>query len=210
MKSTVATVTDLSDPEIIEQVLLGRTDLFGCLFDRYARRIFGYLWHFTNRKEDCEDFLQETFYKAYVNLKYCREREKFSSWLFAIAHNVAVSASKRLSFSYKKEIPLDTIMDTKDIASADDLNVELARAENIAKVRSAVDGMPAKYKEVAILFYYNELSLKEIGEVLALPVNTVKTRLYRCRKYLSHELRHEETMKPLSVSLVKSSLPPIE
>lgn len=194
-----------TDAQIIEEILLGRTDLFGLLFDRYAKKIFGYLWHFTDRREDCEDFLQETFYKAYVNLKYCRERTKFSSWLFSIAHNVAVSGLKKLSFYYRRELSLEDFVDVGEVASNEDLNLELVRQENIKKVRKALHGLPLRYKEVVLLFYYNELSLKEISETLAIPVNTVKTRLYRARHHLSQKLREPVQKSALDISLAKSN-----
>lgn len=188
-KRAHSTAIGPSDAEIIQEVLLGNVDLFGVLFDRYAKKVFGYLWHFSRGRHDCEDFLQDTFYKAYMNLKYCREREKFSSWLFSIAHNVAVSSAKKLSVRDAKELSIDNAFTVKDIASTDDLNVNFARAENKAILQRAIEEMPPKYKEATILFYYEDFSLKEISDILGVPPNTVKTRLHRGREYLGARLR---------------------
>lgn len=178
-----------SDGEIVKKVLLGDTEAFGVLFDRYAKKVFGYLCNFTRRREDCEDFLQDTFYKAYVNLRYCRERERFSSWLFAIAHNVAVSNSRKLSSYYSRELSEDIFHNLADTSPLNELNARLVRQEGISNLRKAIAEMPPKYREAVVLFYYNEFSLKEISTIVDIPVNTVKTRLHRGRQYLSAELR---------------------
>jgi len=102
---------------------LGDTSLFGVLFDRYAPKVFGYLWHFSKNREDCEDYLQDTFYKAYTNLKYCKNREKFSSWLFSIAHNVAVSNSRKIGLIRSREMPERSSPSLiSELVSTDDIN----------------------------------------------------------------------------------------
>lgn len=192
MGMKAAKADEPTDAQIIERVLLGERELFGALFDRYAKRLFGYLWHFAGRREDCEDFLQETFYRAYVNLKYCREREKFSSWLFSIGHNVAVSGAKRLSYVYAREVPgetLDGVFRLDDVASNEDLNLAFVRQENADSLKELMASMPPKFREVLVLFYYNDFSLKEISDVVGVPVNTIKTRLHRARAHVAENFK---------------------
>lgn len=204
MRTEAAKFKESTDAQVIERVLLGERNLFGVLFDRYAKKLFGYLWHFTNRRQDCEDFLQETFYKAYVNLKYCREREKFSSWLFSIAHNVAVSSSKKLTLHYSRELSTERIPGVAELASSEDLNLEFVRRETAQSVKETIEGMPAKYREVLVLFYYNDLSLKEIGDALGVPVNTVKTRLHRARQHLGRHIKDPPGTLPISAPTPQS------
>lgn len=193
-----------SDSDVIREVLLGNTDLFGVLFERYSRKVFGYFWHFSHRKEDCEDFLQDTFYRAYVNLKDCREHEKFSSWLFSIARNVALSGTKRLSLYYTREVSAAPGSTIEELAVSRDLGMEMIRQENAESVRKAISEMPPTYKEVIIFFYYNEFSVREISHLLSIPANTVKTRLYRARRCLSEMLRGTEAKNTLNVPVAKA------
>lgn len=195
MKYASHNTTAFSDKEIIERVLLGNSELFGVLFDRYSKKVFGYLWHIAGRKEDCEDFLQDTFYKAYVNLRYCRERERFPSWLFAIAHNVAISSAKKLKSLYTREVLEGNAANLElHAADEDDTSAAIAfmRREESESVQRALADMPLHYKETITLFYYNEFSIEEIAEVLGISQNTVKTRLHRGRKYLARELERTE------------------
>ena len=204
MRKNTAKAYGSSDAEVVEQVLLGDTELFGVLFERYAKKIFGYLWHFSKQREDCEDFLQDTFYKAYVNLKYCRDRERFSSWLFAIAHNVAVSNSKKLSLYVSRELGGEQFATLKNTPSAEDINLALVREEDAGNLRKIISEMPPAYKDVTLLFYYSEFTLREVSETLNIPVNTVKSRLHRSRHYLGEKLAGASLKNNLEFSLVKT------
>ena len=190
MEKTI-THPDPTDASIINRILLGKTHLFAVLFDRYAKKVFGYLWHFSRNREDCEDFLQDTFYKAYVNLKDCRNRDKFSSWLFSIAHNVAISNSRKLSLARTREISEEKLPELQELASSEDINMEMIRQENRETIQKIFEEMPLPYRETTLLFYYNDLSLREISDMMEIPVNTVKTRLHRGRQFLGKRLREE-------------------
>ena len=80
-----------SDREIIAEVLTGNTEEFGKLIERYGNRIYGLVLHIAGNREDAEELTSDTFLKAYARLAFFRGRSAFSTWLYRIAYNTAIS-----------------------------------------------------------------------------------------------------------------------
>ncbi len=167
---------NLTDEQLVEEIKKNK-QLFSILIDRYQKKIEKYVFYLTNRKEEVDDLVQEIFIKVFVNLNSFDIKKKFSSWLFRIAHNQVVNFFKK----YKNKLSLD-----EKIMIVDESNIE----ENIEKdevkkiLNSCLEKIPIDYKEIILLYYFEELSYEEISDSLKIPIGTVSIRLSRAKKFL--------------------------
>ncbi len=132
--------------------------------------------------------------RAYVNIHSYDTSKKFSTWLYRIATNLCIDRIRKK----KPDYYLDA-----EVAGTDGLNMysqiaadqalpeeELEQVELQEFIQSEILKLPEKYRTVIVLKYIDELSLKEISDILDLPLGTVKTRIHRGREALRNRLRH--------------------
>lgn len=175
----------LSDEEIVKKVQSGEINPFGILVKRYEAKMLRYARRFLFGYEDSEDIIQKIFLKAYVNIQSFDVSRKFSSWLYRIAHNEFINAIKKKG---KEPLPFfnPDILFPHPIAK-EDINREVEAKELRELLDGYLDKLNPKYREPLVLYYFEELSYKQIADVLHIPVATVGIRLKRGR----------ETMKSL-------------
>ena len=130
--------------------------------------------------EDAEELLQDVFLKAFRHLNRYKGECRFSTWIYRIAYNAAISATrkKKQELLYIEENTINNVPD--DVADS-----VLARAEDeeqVDRLSRAIDQLNGEEKALITLFYYEEKSLEEIGEVLKISISNVKVRLHRTRK----------------------------
>lgn len=171
----------LSDLEIVRKSLL-EVDHFSCLYERYENRLLVYIKHLGNiTNEEAEDILQEAFVKVWKHLNDFDQRLKFSSWLYRIVHNQAISAlRKKASFGKSNKQPFRDkyLMDAVSQFSEDSDLVE----EQSQCVHKIINQLPLPFKEVMVLKYFENMSYEEISDVLQIPEGTVATRINRAKK----------------------------
>jgi RNA polymerase sigma-70 factor (ECF subfamily) len=156
-------------------------NLLDRLIEQYQHRLFRYLLFLTGNPALAEDFFQETWIRVLERGDQYNAKSRFESWLFAIARNLVVDASRR-----KKLTSLEGLADPEsnqpfeppDERAASALQLLLAR-ENERAVQVSLLKIPAYYREVLLLRFHEELGLEEIAAVLSTPISTVKSRLYR-------------------------------
>lgn len=180
-----------TDEEIAHLVKQGNADIFGELVERYEAKIVRYARKFLFGREDAEDLTQEVFIKAYTNIQSFDTARKFSSWLYRIAHNEFINKIKKnerqplLFFDPDTLWPHPAAKETAD------------KEANINDIRNMLDQglgkLDAKYREVLVLYYYEELDYKEISEILRIPTSTVGVRLRRGRDKLKLHYQNEES-----------------
>ena len=129
--------------------------------------------------EDAEELLQDVFLKTFRHLNRYKGECRFSTWIYRIAYNAAISATRKKAGTalYRK----NTINNVPD----DVADSVLARAEDeeqVDRLSRAIDQLNGEEKALITLFYYEEKSLEEIGEVLKISISNVKVRLHRTRK----------------------------
>jgi RNA polymerase sigma-70 factor, ECF subfamily len=159
--------------ELIDEILAGETDLFAQIVDSYHRQILVYCLRMLNfHQENAQDVTMQVFTKVYLNLASYNSNQKFNSWIYRIAHNEAVNFIKKNSRQWTVEltdfIPVFT--------GTNDNQFDSKVLEDILTKLKPDD------RDILVLFYLQELSLKEIGDVLKLTDNTVAQRLRRARK----------------------------
>jgi len=166
----------------IKRILEGETNLFSYFAERYSRSIHSLIIRIIPSKEDAEELTQDTFLKAFRKLDTFKGECSFSTWLFRIAYNTAISATR------KKRIILPII----DDAMLEGLTGELIDTFfeddedeiRLQKLEAAISKLTVEEKTLITLFYTDNKPVAEIADLLELTTDNVKVRLYRVRKKL--------------------------
>ncbi|HEX5854625.1 MAG TPA: sigma-70 family RNA polymerase sigma factor [Thermoanaerobaculia bacterium] len=176
------------DAELVKLVLAGDTELFAVLVNRYRTRVSRYVERFTYDVEDARDVTQEVFIKVYGALDSFDPRFKFSTWLFRIAGNAAIDHLRRRRV---RLLPLERPPDENGEARSVDPpetrpnpHEELTRQRLREALSAAIDRLPDDYRELISLRHYGEMPYEEIAELKAMPLGTVKNKLFRARQAL--------------------------
>lgn len=170
------------ETQYIERIIDGETELFSCFLECYSRPVYSLIVQMVSSPEDAEELVQDTFLKAFRSLNGYKRECRFSTWIYRIAYNTAISAirRKKQEFIYIEEKTIDNVSDEK----ADELLCPTDDEERIANLTRAVDLLHPDEKATITLFYYEEKSIEETAEILKLTPTNVKTKLYRIRKKL--------------------------
>jgi len=169
-KQTIALGLRRRDPDVLDQ-----------LIEQYHQRLYRYLLFLTGNPALAEDFFQETWVRILERGDQYNAKSKFESWLFAIARNLVIDASRRKKFASLEELAdpeTQQPFEPPDLHATSALQMLMAR-ENRQAVQISLLKIPAYYREVLLLRFHEELGLEEIAAVLAAPISTVKSRLYR-------------------------------
>ena len=167
-----------SDEEIAAQVQLGGVDLFGVLIERYEKKMMRYARKFLSNQEDIKDVIQEVFIKAYKNIKSFDTKRKFSTWLYRIAHNELINVLKK-----KKTLPLfDLDVFLPHSLHDNNLVEQIDRQDMRESIDKSLNQLEPKYRETIILYYFEELSYKEIADAMQIPISTVGIRIKRAKE----------------------------
>jgi len=162
---------------LIALALAGQGDAFGTLVGRYERAVYHLAFRTLRDAEEAKDAVQEAWIKAYRALASFRPGAKFATWIFTICYRVCCDRlAKRKRFSG------DEPPDFADPAAGPEKLYEAA--EESARLRAAIDGLPEKYRVVVTLFHLQGKQYDEIAAVLGVPLGTVKTHLFRAKDLL--------------------------
>jgi len=183
----------LTDEQIVESIIKGNQSDFALLVDRYKDRAFTLLRKILKNDMDAEEALQDSFMKAYNSLNTFRFESKFSTWFYRITYNTGLSAVVSKKRQIEKE--MTSVEDHYYLELEDDKTY--SESENIKQyVIKLVDKLPPRNALVIILFYIDDLSLKDISEVLDISLVNTKVLLHRSRNILremilKHNLQEE-------------------
>ncbi len=158
------------DPELLDR-----------LIEQYQNRLYRYLLFLTSNAALAEDLFQETWIRVLERGYQYNGKCKFESWLFAIARNLVIDVSRRKKMASLEDLgnpETDQGYDPPDEQGLSALQMMVAR-ENEQAVQVSLQKIAPYYREVLLLRFHEEMNLEEIAEILATPVSTVKSRLYR-------------------------------
>lgn len=171
--------TNHTDEELARLVQSGDKEKFGFLMKRYESKLFRYGKKFLSDKDNIDDALQDVFIKTYQNINSFDANQKFSSWIYRIAHNTYVNVLKK-----KSRIPID-FFDFDTLIARTVVEDPIVREREQKEIKEMVDKglekLSPKYREIIILYYLDELSYKEISDILRVPIGTVGIRLKRAK-----------------------------
>lgn len=182
-----------SDAELVKMTLVDKRH-FGELVDRYESKLQRYIARLGVRDiEDQLDVLQEIFLKTYRNLNAFDPALQFSSWIYRIAHNEAISWYRKQNVRPEGHLIADSEELLSFVSSKDEsVDVQFDKEINAQALSEALAAIDEKYREVIILRYFEHKEYEEISDILQLPVGSVGTLLHRGKKQLAAALNPEK------------------
>lgn len=174
------------DAEVVGHVLMGDTEAFSCLVEKYQRPIFNFVYRFFGWYDQAAELTQDTFLKAFQSLRSFDSTRRFSTWLYTIAKNLCIDEYKRRRHApalYLDELPEGTELKSGQGVLANP-QTQCIREEEEARLTAAIGQLEADKKMALILHYFQGLSYNEIAETMGIPLSTVKIRIFRAKKAL--------------------------
>jgi RNA polymerase sigma-70 factor (ECF subfamily) len=177
-----------SSEELIARARRGEDEAFRLIFDRYARPIISFIFDMVGQRDLAEELTQETFVRAYKNLKALRDDSKLSTWLFGIAKNVA-----RESLRYKHRetdnigIDDDRVIELRDGTLPPDR--QLLDKELGGVIQHALGALDQDKRLVFTLKVFQQRSYEEIAEITGSSIPKLKTDLHRARAEMRRRIR---------------------
>ncbi|MBP6881018.1 MAG: RNA polymerase sigma factor [Candidatus Pacebacteria bacterium] len=181
-----------SDVELVKLTLENK-EFFGELVDRYEAKLTRYIGRLGVRdREDQLDVLQEIFLKTYRNLNDFDTSLQFSSWIYRIAHNEAISWYRKKNVRPEGHLIAEGEEMLSFLSSKEDAaDVGFDKTINAKIVNEALLEIDDKYREVIILRFFEHKEYDEISDILQIPVGSVGTLLHRGKKQLAAVLNHD-------------------
>lgn len=157
------------DPELLDR-----------LIERYHYRLYRYLHCLIGNRETAEDLFQETWIRVLERGRQYDGKSKFEPWLFTIARYLVIDLQRRRQPRFLDLLDADSEGQPPGIVQDQPSALErVAQRETSERVGAAMQDLPATCREVLVLRFQEEMTLEEIAEVVAAPLSTVKSRLYR-------------------------------
>ncbi len=180
-----ALYADYSDEDLMEFVQQDDHLAFNEIVKRYRDRLHNFLFRYTRNHEDCEDLVQETFFRVYKSKHSYTRIARLSTWMYTIAINLAKSMHKK-----KKRMPLLSIhKDDSDpnshelllLSQFSEVDHEVHIQMGVQQLKDVMNKVNEEFREVIYLRDFEEMTYEEIAEITDLPMGTVKSRINRGR-----------------------------
>ncbi len=179
----------LEDFKLIDAALEGDEQAYAQLMSRYRKSVYHTILKMVRNVDDAEDLTIEAFAKAFKNLTKFKKDYTFSTWLFRVATNNCID------FLRKKKLETYSINTQIKSSDGDSMSIDIKdknlnpqdlaiKQQKIMIVREFVELLPAKYRRLVQLRYFDELSYDEIAKEIEAPLGTVKAQLHRARELL--------------------------
>lgn len=176
-----------TDTFYLQQIMTGNVRAYAILVEKHKEMVFSIALKILHNREDAEEIAQDVFVKAYQSLANFKNEAKFSTWLYRIVYNTAISKVRKKKVELS---PLDdaTINNYSDDTSENQflLSDDPDRFELLQK---ALQSLPEDENVIVSLFYQNDSSIEDISSVTGLTVANVKVKLHRIRKKLYTEMQ---------------------
>jgi RNA polymerase sigma-70 factor, ECF subfamily len=171
-----------SDEFVIERVINDDRNAYALLVDRYKDKVYSLVFGIVRNEETAKELAQDVFVKAYSGLKKFRKESGFSTWIYRIAYNTAISETR------KRKTQLYSFDEQLEKASSLDLSEALETEEQLASKKAllhrALNELEAEDRLILMLYYFEEQSVEEISRSSGLSKANVKVKLFRLRNKL--------------------------
>ncbi|MFA7673088.1 MAG: sigma-70 family RNA polymerase sigma factor [Clostridia bacterium] len=189
-----------SEEQLIKMIVEGDNEAFGVIIEKYQNKAYAIALRILQNHDDALDAVQDSFIKAFRNMKQFNFQSSFNTWLYRIVTNTSLDLYRK-NKKYIYDIPFDKPITNEDdddyyIQVEDEKsNIEaiVEKKDTVSLVNHAISMLPDDFKEIVILFDIEQLSLNEVSEILKIPLGTVKSRLFRAREKLAKILKKEGT-----------------
>ncbi|CAM1346682.1 RNA polymerase sigma factor [Tenacibaculum insulae] len=175
-------MTTINDQLYIDKVLKGDTNAYALLVDKYKTMVFTLALKMVKNREEAEEISQDTFIKAFKNLSKFKGDSKFSTWLYKIGYRTSLDSIKKEAKKYNTDT-IDEITINK-ISSTENILNTIEKKERAIVINKCMLSLPEDERTILWMFYFDELSLKEIIEITDFTEANVKVKLHRARKRL--------------------------
>lgn len=177
------------ESNIITRILSGKTNEFTYFLDKYGQQVYNLIVRIVKSEADAEELTEDTFMKCFEKLSSFNEKSSFSTWLYRIAYNTAIS------FTRKKELEVnvydENIWNILSDTEVDD-TMDNESEENILKLQKALTQLSPDERALITLFYEQGKSIQDIQQILNVKESFIKVKLYRTRKKLYVLMKKEE------------------
>jgi len=180
ISTTSARDARVSDEALITQIAGGNKLAMRAVFARHQVKIYRFALRIVRDTSLAEDVVSETFIDAWQHADRFEGRSTVSTWLLGIARHKALTAANR-----RPTESIDCEMAQNVVDPGGDPEAELGRKDRGAVIRRCLEKLSSEHAEIIDLVYYQEKSIKEIVDILGIPENTVKTRMFYARKRLA-------------------------
>jgi RNA polymerase sigma-70 factor (ECF subfamily) len=189
----------LADADLVELAKVGRREAFGELYERYADKIYSYIYYRTGNHHDAEDLTARVFFRAMAHIESYTERGvPFQAWLYRIAHNLV--ANWHRDQGRRRVIPLDEFIASSMKSDAPDKQAE--ESEEREALKHAIRRLPEERQQLLALKFVDGLSNVEIGDIMDRTEGAIKSLYHRTlialRDDLQGTLGTEEASERLS------------
>ena len=170
-----------TDESLVEMFANGNNQAFDILLDRHKDKVYNYILLIVRNREMAEDIFQETFMRAIMTIKQGRymENGKFSAWICRIAHNQIIDAYRRerneKTVSNEEYEDMDLFNDAK--LCEENIEDKMVREQVLKDVNNLMLHLPDEQREVVYMRYYQDLSFKEIADIMGVSINTALGRM---------------------------------
>jgi RNA polymerase sigma-70 factor (ECF subfamily) len=180
----------LSDEKLILRFQEGDINAYNELVKRYKDRLLNFVFRYFNNREQAEDVVQDTLIKLYTHASYYKNIAKFSTWIFTIAKNNALTELRKNKRKQTDSLWTD---DGKviDINSNDQtLDRRVQNEIAVDQLNKFLDEISENFRMAVVLRDFQELSYDEISKILEIPIGTIKSRINRGRIQLAEKMKH--------------------
>jgi RNA polymerase sigma-70 factor (ECF subfamily) len=171
-----------SDEVLIARIAQGDRLAMQVLYGRHHVRVFRFGLRLVRDEQVAEDLISEVFLDVWRQAGKFEGRSAVTTWLLAITRFKALSALRR-----RKDVGLDEEAANED--TSDDPEVVVQKRDTSEALRKCLTSLSPDHREIVDLVYYHEKSVEEVAEIVGIPENTVKTRLFYARKKLAELLK---------------------
>ena len=179
-----------SDEKLILRFQEGDINAYNELVKRYKDRLLNFVLRYFNNVEQAEDVVQDTLIKLYTHASYYKNVAKFSTWIFTIAKNNALTELRK-----NKRKKTDSLWTEDgqiiDINSKEEsLDSKVQNEIAIEQLNKFLDEIPENFRMAVVLRDFQVLSYEEISKILEIPIGTIKSRINRGRIQLAEKMKH--------------------
>lgn len=177
------------EAHIIKEILNGKTEQYEYFLDRYGQQVFVLVDRIVSCQEDAEELTQDVFLKAFQQLSSFKAESTFSTWIYRIATNIAISAvrKKRNDVLRLDDSVFANLSDTQVDAALEDES-----EEQMERLQQAMNQLEADERALITLYYLEERPLAEVAFILGMTEGNAKVKLHRIRKKLYVLIKNQE------------------
>ena len=179
-----------SDEKLILRFQEGDINAYNELVKRYKDRLLNFVLRYFNNVEQAEDVVQDTLIKLYTHASYYKDVAKFSTWIFTIAKNNALTELRKNKRKKTDSLWTDDGQVIDINSKEESLDSKVQNEIAIGQLNKFLDEIPENFRMAVVLRDFQELSYEEISKILEIPIGTIKSRINRGRIQLAEKMKH--------------------